>query len=178
MYQRDTGNGQVAALAKSVKLPRWKITRYALSQGWIAKQPWAPIWSDQETELLQKLARYSPQVIQRKMAEKGIRRSVNGIVIKMKRMKMAQNIPGHSSRDVARCLGVDDHFVTAAIRRGRLKATRRGTARTECQGGDMWYILDHNLRKYVLEYLNEIDIRKVDKYWFVDLIASEDQRGA
>ncbi|MBW2342521.1 MAG: hypothetical protein JRF53_00650 [Deltaproteobacteria bacterium] len=29
VYKRDSGNGQVATLAKALHLPRWKITRYA-----------------------------------------------------------------------------------------------------------------------------------------------------
>jgi len=176
-YVNGTGQCEVKELAEKLKVPRWKVTRYAQAQGWIARQRHEPYWSETELEALQKLARYSPGIIQRKLREKGIRRSVNGIVIKLRRMNMRQNIPGHSARDVARCFGVEMKAITRAINLGYLKATRRGTARTERQGGDMWYILDKNIRKYVFEYLNEIDLRKVDKYWFVDLIAPEDKRG-
>ena len=172
VYKTDTGNGQVAALAKALGFPRWKITRYAVEHNLTAKQNKEPDWTETETECLQKLARYSPGRIQIKMKEGGYTRYINGIVLKMKRMKMRQNIAGHSARDVARCLGVDDHFVTRAIKAGRLKATRRGTDRTERQGGDHWYILSSNVRQYILKHLYEIDIRKVDKHWFVDLIAN------
>ena len=172
VYKTDTGNGQVAALAKALGFPRWKVTRYAVEHGLTAKQQQQPDWSEAETELLQKLARYSPGRIRIKMKARGYTRSVNGIVLKMRRMKMRQNIKGHSARDVARCLGVHDHFVTRAIKAGRLSATKRGTARTERQGGDHWYILAQNLRQYILNHLHEIDIRKVDKYWFVDLLAN------
>lgn len=170
VYQRDSGNGQIAALARALDLPRWKVTKYAQRQGWLAKQPKEPDWSEAETELLIKLARYSPPVIARKMKERGFRRSETGIILKMRRINARKNIAGHSSRDVAKCLGVDDHFVTRAIRLGKLRATRRGTARTEAQGGDMWYILERSIKEYVLENLNEIDIRKVDKHWFVDIL--------
>ena len=141
VYKRDSGNGQVAALAKALRLPRWKVTRYAISQGWVAKQRREPNWTEAETEQLQKLARYSIPGIRRKMAEKGYKRSETAIVLKLKRMNRRQNLTGHSARDVARCLGVDDHFVTRAIRAGRLRATRRGTARTDRQGvitGGYW----------------------------------------
>lgn len=173
VYKTDSGNGQVAALARALRLPRWKVTRHAVHNGWIAKQQRkGPPWTDAEKEQLQVFARYSIPVIRRKMLEKGYPRSETAIVLKLRRMNMRKNIKGHSSRDVAMCLGVDDHFVTRAIRQGRLHATRRGTARTERQGGDMWYILDQNIKQYILGYLYEIDIRKVDKYWFVDLIAN------
>lgn len=174
VYKRDTGNGQVAALARALNLPRWRVTRYAIRQGWVAKQKKEPCWTEEETEKLQKLARYTPEVIQRKMREAGYNRSVTAIVLKMKRMRMRQNLNGQSARSLAECLGVDVHFVTRAIRLGKLKATRRGTARTRAQGGDHWYILDQHIHEYIMNYLNEIDIRKVDKYWFVDIVAGGD----
>lgn len=172
VYKRDSGNGQVAALAEALRLPRWKVTRYAISQGWIAKQQKEPCWTEAETEQLQKFARYSPARIRIKMKERGYNRSETAIVLKLKRMNMRQNLGGHSARDVARCLGVDDHFVTNAIKGGRLRAIRRGTARTDRQGGDHWWILDQNIKIYILKHLYEIDIRKVDKYWFVDMLAN------
>ncbi|MBW2342520.1 MAG: hypothetical protein JRF53_00645 [Deltaproteobacteria bacterium] len=73
------------------------------------------------------------------MKERGYIRSETAIVLKLRRMKMHQNLAGHS-------------------------------ARNERQGGDHWWILDQNIKEYVLKHLYEIDIRKVDKYWFVDMI--------
>jgi len=175
-YVNGTGQGEVKALATELGIPRWKITRYAQTQGWVARQKKAPYWSEEEVRQLQVFARYSPAVIQRKMREKGHHRSINAIVLKLRRLNMRQNIHGHSARDVARCFGVDIKTITRAINLGYLKATRRGTARTEQQGGDMYYILDEYIRQYVFDYLSEIDLRKVDKYWFVDLIAPEDRR--
>mgnify|MGYP001105993405 CR=1 FL=1 len=173
VYKQDTGNGQVAALARSVGLPRWKVTRYAMRQGWIAKsREGYPEWTETEEAQLQKLSRYTPAVIQRKMKEKGYHRTEAAIVLKMKRLNMRQNLEGHSARDVARCLGVDDHFVTRAVKAGRLRATRRGTARNGRQGGDQYWIRDEAVREYILNHLWEIDLRKVDKYWFVDLITN------
>jgi hypothetical protein len=171
VYKTDSGNGQVAALAKALKLPRWKITRYAQGNGWVPRGKKSPPWTEEEELCLQRLARYSPGVIQRKMKERGYDRTINAIVLKLNRTSARQNIEGHSSRDVARCLGVDDHFVARAIRTGKLRATRRGTDRSERQGGDQWYILNGAIREYIVENINEIDIRKVDKHWFVDLLA-------
>ena len=97
-------------------------------------------------------------------------RSVTGIVLKRKRERLLRNLDGMSAHSLAECLGVDVHFVMRAIKGNRLKAERRGTLRTEIQGGDIWYIKPKDIRYYVLNWLNEIDIRKVDKYWLVDLI--------
>lgn len=172
IYQRDTGNGQVAALAKSLGYPRWKLSRYAVGQGWVPKQKKEPDWTGEEVHILQLNGHLSPVTIQKKLTKYGFTRSVTGIVLKRKRMRLAQNLDGHSSRALAECLGVDSHFVTRAIKTGRLRAMKRGTSRTKQQGGDIWYIKDKNIRKYIIENVHEIDIRKVDKYWFVDILVN------
>jgi len=142
VYHTDTGNGQVAALAKRFGYPRQRITKYAIRQGWIAKQKGMPHWSEKELKILKRNARYCPEVISRKMKEYGFSRSATAIVIKRKKMRYAQNLNGHSARSVAICLGVDVHYVTRAIKSGQLYAMRRGTNRTERQGGDAWWIKD------------------------------------
>lgn len=173
VYQRDTGNGQVRALAKTIGYPRWKITRYAIQCGLIAKQRKEPDWSEQEIKILEHSSRYCPEVIQRKLRAKGFNRTVTAIVLKRKRMRFLRNLDGQSAQSLALCLGVDVHFVTRAIKAGRLRAERRGTLRTEIQGGDFYYIKNKDIRRYIISWLGEIDIRKVDKYWFVNLLASK-----
>jgi hypothetical protein len=171
VYQRDTGNGQVRALAQRLGYPRWKITRYAMQAGLIAKQKKEPDWNERELRILEHNARHSPERIQIKLKIAGYRRSATGIVLKRKRMRYLRNLDGMSATSLAECLGVDNHFVTRAIAGGRLKAEKRGTRRTEKQGGDTNYIKDKNIRNYILTWLPEIDIRKVDKYWFCHLLA-------
>jgi hypothetical protein len=173
LYQRDTGNGQVRALAMSIGYPRWKISRYAVQAGLVPKQKKEPDWSEREIHILELNAHRAPETIQRRLKTAGFIRSVTGIVLKRKRMRFIGNLEGMSSRQLALCLGVDDHFVTRAIKARRLIAERRGTVRTENQGGDIWYIKPKDIREYILSWLNEIDIRKVDKYWFCHLLAGK-----
>lgn len=177
IYKRDTGNGQVAALAKRIGYPRWKITRHARVQGWIAKQKKEPDWSWKEITILEQHAQYSPERIQIKLKAAGFSRSVTGIVLKRKRLRLPSKLEGYSARALALCLGVDDHFVTKAIKAGRLKAKMRHTHRTEQQGGDIYFIKDGAVRDYIINHLNEIDIRKVDKYWFVNILVGRNSNG-
>lgn len=171
-YKTMTGNGEVNALCSKLQLPRWKITRYAITQGWIAKQKKEPDWSERELRILSGSAHLSPERIQKNLRAAGFRRTTTGIVLKRKRMRFLQNLNGYSSRSVAECFGVDDHVVTRWIKLGFLRAKRRGTMRTPQQGGDIWYIKERWIRKFLIEYLPEIDFRKIDKYWVVDLLAS------
>lgn len=173
VYQeRLTGNGQLAALAEKLGIPRTKIGRYAVCQGWVAKQRREPDWSDEEIRVLETCARLSPERIQIKLKRAGFRRSIQGIVLKRKRSNFLAQLEGYSAHNLARCLGVDAHFVTRAIKAGLLKATHRGTARMPQQGGDMYWMKERDIREWIVENINEIDIRKVDKHWFVDLLAN------
>jgi len=150
VYKRDTGNGQVAALAIRLNYPRWKITRYAIQAGFIAKQKKEPNWSERELLILEHQAHLSPERIQIKLKSFGFLRSVTGIVLKRKRMRFLKNLDGMSATNLANCLGVDSHFVTRAINGGRLRAEHRETNRTESQGGDSWYIHRKDIRIYIL----------------------------
>lgn len=170
-YMAGTGQGEIADLADRLKLPPWKITHHAIRHGWIQKQKKEPNWSTRELEILERWAHITPKRIQLRLKAAGFTRTATGIVLKRKRMRMLSNLRGQSARSLSKCFGVDVHFVIRIIREGKLKAKKRGTARIEQQGGDMWFITNRNIREYILENVNEIDIRKVDKYWFVDVVA-------
>ena len=171
VYKTASGNGQIKALAKYLHLPRWKVSRYAIQQGWIARQKKEPDWSEDELTILERNAHLSPEVLQLRLKQRGYSRTTTGIVLKRKRLRLLSSLDGQSARSFAECLGVDDHFVTRAIHEGRLKAQQRHSFRTKAQGGDIYYIRDKNARDYIIDNLHEIDIRKVDKWWFVDILA-------
>lgn len=171
IYQTSTGNGEVKALAKKLGYPRCRIGRYAINQGWIAKQKKEPLWTENELRILERNAHLSPERIQLKLKDNGFRRTCTGIVLKRKRLNLLSSLNGQSACSLAECLGVDAHFVTRAIKEGRLKAQMRDILRTEKQGGDMYYIKDKHVRDYLIDNIHEIDLRKVDKWWFTDMLA-------
>lgn len=175
-YQGDTGKSQINDLAGLLGLPRWKVTRYAIIQGWTARQKKEPEWSERELKLLKLNAHLSPTVIQRRLRKYGYHRTEVGIVLKRKRMRFLQNLSGNSSRSVAQCLGIDSHTVAQYIQNGWLKAGRRGTNRTAAQGGDFWYIKDKDIRKFIVENVAVVDFRKLDKYWLVNLLAGKSMK--
>ena len=177
VYQSVTGRGQVNELAREIGLPRWKVSRYAMHQGLIPVQKKEPDWNEKELGILERSAHFSPERIQENLKKAGYRRSCTGILLKRRRMRFLKNIAGHSSRSVAECFGVDDKSVTRWIAKGWLKARRRGTARTEAQGGDHWYIIDKWIRDFCINYVAVIDFRKVDKYWLTDLLAGGNNDG-
>lgn len=170
-YQTMTGNGEVKKLAKKINLPRWKISKYALKNGWIATHSKMPDWTKRELKILEKNAHRPVEFIYKKLKKEQFHRTETAIVLKRKRMRFAKNLEGQSATGLAECFGVDGHTITKAIKDGKLKADKRDTKRTALQGGDTWYIKDKDVRSYILNYLPEIDLRKVDKYWFVDVLS-------
>lgn len=165
-----TGNDQVRDLARRLGLPRWKVSRRALQLGVRENRIKEPAWSAAELEKLEAHAHLSPGRISILFARAGYRRTDTAITLKLRRLRLRQNLKGMSAHQVAECFGVDSKTVTRWIRHGLLHADRRGTERTEAQGGDMWFIRDKYLRRFVLENLQVVDLRKVDKFWFVDLL--------
>jgi len=168
------GKANIKELAAKLGLPPWKVKRYALEQGWVAKQRKEADWTPEEMKILERHAHKSPKIIRQHLKAAGFVRTETGIVTKRKRMRLLQNLDGWSATQVALGFGVWSRTVVMWIRDGKLKARKRGTARTRQQGGDTYWIKAKWVRNFILEYLPEIDLRKVDKYWFVDLLAGGD----
>jgi DNA helicase HerA-like ATPase len=78
---------------------------------------------------------------------------------------------GLTRLDAAKLLGMDNKTICTWCIAGDLKATKRGTKRLVQQGGDTWSIQPADLRAFVIDNLERIDIRKVEKFSFVALIA-------
>jgi hypothetical protein len=174
VYQRPHNwDGAVASLAKRVRRPRWWISRRAVDLGLVLAHKKEPNWSDAELRILRQHARFAPGEIQRRLKARGFHRSLTGIVLKRKRLQLtSSHLDGYSATGLAACMGIDGHAVTTWIERGWLTARGRGTARTPQQGGDSFWIEPRDVRRFVLEYLEIIDLAKVDKTWFVDLVTS------
>jgi hypothetical protein len=99
-------------------------------------------------------------------------RTETAIAVRLKRIGASTEDPDHyTARGLAALFGVDTKVVTGWIEKGWLIAQRRGTARTDQQGGDQWWIHRDQVRRFVTESVAVIDVRKLDKVWFVELLA-------
>jgi hypothetical protein len=175
-YLAATGDkAEIRRLAERVGRPRWWVSRRALELGLRQPTKREPPWTDAELELLESLAHHSVEVIRRKMAVKGFRRSTTAIAVKVKRegisLRESREISGiYSATGLARLLGVDAKTVTRWIQVEGLPATKAGTDRTEAQGGDEYRIKARALRTWIGDNATRIDLRKVSRDWFIDLM--------
>lgn len=168
VYKGTAKKGAVNALAKKLRYPRWKISQHAQSMGWIPQTHREPNWSDAEKKILERNGHNLPETIQKKLKQAGFNRTLTAIEIKRKRMRCLQDIEGYTATSLAECLGIDYHCIKRAIEKGHLKAKKRETK----QQKPNWYILPKHIRQYIIDNISEIDIRKVDKFWFVDILTN------
>ena len=160
----------IRMLAKKVGIQHWALKKRARELG-LARTKERP-WSEPELEILARYAWMSDERIRLKLKDAGYSRSATGIHLKLRRMKFKQDPSFYSASGLAEALGIDSHAVSRWIRSGHLKAKLRGTARGEKQNGDIYVIREKDVRRFILKHPTEIDLRKVDQLWFLDLLTS------
>ena len=162
----------ITLLAQRIGVPRWTVKRWASDLG-LARQK-EPFWTEQDEEYLKKnLHRSSLGDI-----AKHLHRTKVAVRLKAKRLgvnKTAQE--GYTMRGLCMALGCNHHKVKQWIDCGWLKGRRRKTERVDGQGGDVWLFVDRNIREFVIAHPNEIDQRRIDWLWMVDLLAGGDYHG-
>lgn len=171
MYD-PTVKGRCQEIANRLKVPRWVVNRRAVALG--LSRPKDRPWSADEVSYLEgNFHRVSIKTLARKLG-----RSPTALKLKAKRLGLRKYDEGYTARSLAEALGVDPHWVLARIRSGKLRASHRQTERTIQQGGDSWMITDDAVLDLLREHPYDIDLRKVDSLWFIDLIAPHLQRSA
>jgi hypothetical protein len=163
--------GGLSKLANQLNRPRhWISARARYLAVTIPRRHDGP-WSEAEIALLRKNAAKVPYNITRIFAKHGFRRSASAIKNKMLKLRCVRDDEDmYSASGVAELFGVDVHLVINWIRKGWLKAQMKGTARER----DTYQVHHNHIRRFVIENVGAIDIRRVEKDWFVDLLAGRE----
>ncbi len=171
-YHAAPSNNAVNELAARAGRPRWWVSKRAVRLGLVGPRFKQPEWNAAELEILGEHAHKDPAVICRRLKAAGYARSETAIVVKRKRLALDIRDPNRcTATQLAALMGVDTKTVTGWIVKGWLEAKRRGTARVASQGGDMWWIKRRAVRAFIADNAAAVDLRKVDKFWFIDLLA-------
>jgi hypothetical protein len=176
IYQSTPAKGDIKKLARTVNRPMWWVCKRAVKLGLSQPRFRELPWTEAEIDYVTNIAHKDPESISRMMKRRGFNRSATAISVKLKRVGTPTgknaDTEHYTGRQLAGLFGIDSKAIAAWIGKGWLKAERRGTARTEQQGGDEWWIHRKNIRQFIIENTAAFDIRKVEKFWFVELLAN------
>jgi len=169
-YSINTDNRpRLTHLAKKFNIPRWAIYQRALKIEAVTSSHQKKAWTEEEIKILERYAHYEPQTIMKRLKKAGYERSIASIVLKRKRMRLLSNLKGMSACLCAEFLGVDLHWVLNHISTGSLKAE---VIRRDREGKANYFIREKDLRKFIIINPDLIDLRKVEKYYFIELVAN------
>jgi hypothetical protein len=169
-YRINTDNKpRVINLARKINMLRWAVYQRALKIGAVTSSHQKKSWSKEEVSILKQYAQFEPQTIMKKLQKAGFHRSIASIVLKRKRMRLLSNLKGMSASLCADFLGVDLHWVLNYITQGLLKAE---VIRRDREGKATYFIREKDIRKFIIDNPELIDLRKVEKYYFIELVAN------
>lgn len=174
------GRSAVSDLAIRLGVERWWLSKQMVTLGLsMPHRIKEPAWSDAENALMREVPLHDPAACARIFRSRGFKRTATAIMVRAKRMEISRRFKGGlSAGQAAKLLGIDCKTMTSRCIRGNIEATRRGTRRLPQQGGDAWVITLPVLRKWVLDNLEYVDIRKVDKFEFVALLVGRSELAA
>jgi hypothetical protein len=150
-------------LAERLKVPRWVVMRWARGLGLTRRKE--PPWTQEEMNYLE---RYLHKTSIASIA-KHLGRTQTAVQAKAKRLGASKTQEGYTMSGLCLGLGCDEKTVKKWIERGWLRGQRRKTERTEGQG-DIWYFSDAAIRELVRKHPEEIDPRRADWLWLVDVL--------
>ena len=163
----------VKELARQLGQPRWLISDRCTILGLTRPRKKEPPWSAGEDELMKRVPLHDPDKCSEVFRAHGFNRTPTAIVVRSKRIGLSRrNMETFSARTAAKVLGLDNKTVAIYCLNGTIKSDRRKTRRLPQQGGDPHSIERADLRRFVIDNLELIDFRKVDKFALVDLLVS------
>lgn len=164
--------GEVKALADKLDVPRWWLSKRALVLGLvIPRVTKEPPWTEAELDLLKRTPLHDPEKAAEVFREHGYPRTPAAIMVKAKRQGISRRYKETlSATACAKILGVDGKNFTTWILKGIVKATKRETKRLPQQGGHPWSLDRADFRQFIIDNIERIDIRKVDKFAFVEIL--------
>lgn len=163
--------GAVAELAEKLGVPRWMVSQRASKLGLTMPHKKEPNWTAAEDELMRRVPLHDVDKCSDIFRAHGFHRTPTAIMVRSKRIGLSRRFrEALSATAAARILGCDGKAITAAIFEGRLTAGRRPTKRTVQQGGDWHTIQPADLRRYIIDNLERIDFRRVDKFALVEIL--------
>jgi len=163
-YQEGYYYGAVRELSKRLGMCHQTISGIASRHGFNRANPCRnhSEWSEAELKILNRHAFSSVITIQRRLKERGFSRGRGLISSKRIETEAKLNSGGNNADTVAELLGIPKSTLHSRIKSGLLKAKMMDSGN--------YYIKDKDVRSFVLDNMNLINLCKVEKFWFLSVI--------
>ena len=158
----DSKPATITRLTTRLDVPRWQVRKWAVDLG-VARTKELN-WSPKDVEYLS--ANYHRTAVTKIARHLG--RTRVAVRLKAKRLLVRKHGEHYTVRSLCLALGEDHHKVDAWIDRGLLPAGRRHTEREN----DSYLILEKDVRRFIIAHPTEINVRRVDGVWLIDLLAN------
>lgn len=162
-YSGTPKRGGLAKLAHQLHRPPAWVSARARRLG-VTREKFPSIpWSQDEIALLRLHAAKIPGNIEPIFRRAGFKRTTAAIARMITILHCDRSDDDHyTAAGLAGLFGVLPKAVHGWIEKGWLRASTRGAN---------FHIRHSNVRRFVIENVGAVDLRRVDKFWFVDLIA-------
>jgi hypothetical protein len=104
----------------------------------------------------------------------GSNRTLTAIAAKMTRNAVRQNLGGMNLAQLADALGVAKGTLRQWLNRGLIRAILC-SPELQLINRHTWFFPDAEIRRFILTHLEYIDLCRVEKVWFVDILTSKKQ---
>lgn len=164
MYDGSSEN--ITRLEQMLTVPRSVVKKWASELGLTPQK--APAWTEKEIQYLEtSIKKKSLDTI-----AKHLKRTKTAVKVKARRLNLSRvHSNGYTMLDVKLALGNDTKTISKWIEKDWLKGKRQGP------NTPVWLFTDKNIRDFVIAHPNEIDPRRCDWIWMVDLLAGGDHCG-
>ena len=169
------GRVTIVRLADRLGISDSFLRRRATHLGLVSPRRRQPSWTRAEDRLLRTVPLHHLERCAEIFRENGYNRSPGAIATRAERLKISKlaRRKTMTASDVARILGVGRTTVTTWCITGYLKAGQLNTGHRRQRS--FWAIEPADLRAFIINNLERIDFRKVDRFAIVDLLTRTDE---
>lgn len=169
-----TARGQLEALAVAVGRPAWWVYRRAVALGLVYPRRKRDVWTPAEDAILAAAPHLGTRTLQRRLKAAGHQRSEVAVAVRLRRLRLSVVEPDtFTTGELAPLMGVSETTVRGWITREGLPArTTPGSQAARPQ----YRIRVQQLRQWVASHAQLVDLRRVDRFWFIDLAFGKFER--
>lgn len=162
----DSQTSTINDLVDIFKVPRWAVHQRAIALE-VARTYDFRGWTPEQVAFLEKhYGRKSSRWLGKKLG-----RTPMAVMLKKKRLGLRKTADGYTLRMLCEGLGCDHHKVAKWESEGWIKSRPLGIYHPT---SEYRYFTDDAIRKFIRRHPEQIDLKRVEKMWFIDVLAGLD----